>query len=71
MLSPIVLVAQLGCDVPATPDAQEAREAAERELAREIYRERPSIWQLPSSARGTLPPTTSWKRNIGVPLSYQ
>lgn len=46
MLTPIALVAQLGCDVPATPDAQEAREAAERELAREIYRERPSIWQL-------------------------
>lgn len=46
MLTPIVLVARLSCDVPATPDAQEAREAAERELAREVYHERPSIWQL-------------------------
>lgn len=45
MLTPIILVARLSSDVPATPDAQEAREAAERELLREIYHERPSIWQ--------------------------
>lgn len=32
-------------DVPATPDADEAREAAEHELAQEIYQDRGGFWE--------------------------
>lgn len=32
--------------VPATPDAEQARQAAAHELAKEVYQDRPSIWDL-------------------------
>ncbi|QPL05848.1 MULTISPECIES: DUF4129 domain-containing protein [Actinomyces] len=44
MLTPIVLTALLGAGVPATPDAEEARESAQRELSRPVYQERLSLW---------------------------
>ena len=33
-----------GADVPATPDASQAREAAERELARQEYQAQETLW---------------------------
>ncbi|MCL3778651.1 MULTISPECIES: hypothetical protein [unclassified Actinomyces] len=44
MLTPAVLLAHLGGGAPATPDAEEARGAAERELTRPVYQERQSLW---------------------------
>lgn len=46
MLTPVFLAALLGAGVPATPDAEEAREAAQRELSQPIYQDRPSFWAL-------------------------
>lgn len=43
MMSPTVLAHMLAADVPATPDAEEAREAAVRELSKRVYHERPSL----------------------------
>ncbi|MGK2348338.1 DUF4129 domain-containing protein [Actinomyces sp. W5033] len=44
MLTPVALLALLGRDVPATPDAEEARQAAQHELAQPVYQERHSLW---------------------------
>ncbi|WP_172119741.1 DUF4129 domain-containing protein [Actinomyces faecalis] len=43
MTSPLVLAHALAADVPATPEAEEARQAAVRELSKPVYHERPSL----------------------------
>ena len=40
----ISTIGALGADAPATPDADEARRAATKELSREIYQDHPDLW---------------------------
>ena len=37
-------IGALGAEAPATPDADEARQAATKELSRGIYQEKPDLW---------------------------
>ena len=37
-------IGALGAEAPATPDADEARQAATKELSREIYQDHPDLW---------------------------
>ena len=40
----ISTIGALGAEAPATPDADEARRAATKELSREIYQDHPDLW---------------------------